>query len=78
MDTSPHTLHSLFDQLGLPSWEEAIARFVDDHGPLDAQIELADAGFWSDSQRAFLKESILQDSDWAEVVDQLDALLRES
>jgi hypothetical protein len=35
-----------------------------------------DAPFWSDSQRAFLKESIIEDSDWAVPFDQLNEALR--
>lgn len=69
-------MHTLFDQLGLPSWEEAIDRFIDEHGGLDPDMELADAQVWTDSQRAFLRQAIAEDSDWAEVVDHLDALMR--
>ncbi len=76
MDTSAHNFTALFDQLGLPSWEEAIERFVEEHRPLPEDIPLHEAIFWSDAQRAFLLEAIEEDSDWAEVVDHLDALLR--
>lgn len=76
MDTSSHALGDLFDQLGLDSWEEAINRFIEDNGDLDAGISLVDAPFWNDAQRTFLNEAIEEDSDWAEVVDHLDALLR--
>ena len=76
MDTEFHTLTSLFDQLGLDSWEEAIERFIVDHAPLDPGESLADAPFWNDSQRAFIKEALAEDSDWAEVVDQLAVMLR--
>ena len=76
MDTSPHTLATLFDQLGLPSWEEAIDRFVEEHSPIAADVPLKDAGFWSESQKAFLREALENDSDWAELVDQLDSMLR--
>ena len=37
---------------------------------------LADADFWSSGQAQFLQEAIQLDSDWSEVVDTLDALLR--
>jgi hypothetical protein len=37
---------------------------------------LADAFFWTKSQAEFLRDEILDDADWAEVVDQLDVLLR--
>ena len=39
-------------------------------------MDLADAFFWSPSQAELLREEILDDADWAEVVDQLDVLLR--
>ena len=77
MDTSPHTLTTLFDQLGLPSWEEAIDRFIEEHTPIAAEVSLADAGFWTSAQRAFLQEALVADSDWTGVVDQLDTLLRD-
>lgn len=76
MDTSVHSLTALFDQLGLPSWEEAIERFLEENGSLDAAVRLVDASFWNDSQRSFLQEALEGDSDWSEVVDQLDVLLR--
>jgi hypothetical protein len=37
---------------------------------------MADAFFWTKSQAEFLRDEILDDADWAEVVDQLDVLLR--
>ena len=39
-------------------------------------VALADAPCWTPAQAAFLREEILEDADWAEVVDQLDARLR--
>ncbi len=76
MDTSAHTLSALFDQLGLPSSELAIARFIDEHSPLDPTISLVDAPFWNHGQRAFLMEALADDSDWTELVEHLDANLR--
>lgn len=32
--------------------------------------------FWSDAQKAFLREEILDDADWAVVVDELNLMLR--
>jgi len=43
---------------------------------LKPELHLADAFFWSPSQAELLREEILDDADWAEVVDQLDVLLR--
>lgn len=76
MDTSSHTLQTLFSQLGLPNSDIAIDNFVqNNHLPVD--VPLANAAFWSAGQAQFLRESIAEDADWAEVVDQLGALLRQ-
>ncbi len=76
MDTNPHTLNTLFEQLGLGSEEAAIDSFVAAHRPLPAAVALPDAEFWNQGQSAFLREALEEDSDWAESVDALDALLR--
>lgn len=76
MDTSEHNMSALFDQLGLPSDPASVDAFIDSHRTLRDADQLADAGFWSAAQARFLRESIEQDSDWSEVVDQLDASLR--
>lgn len=76
MDTSVHNLKNLFKQLGLPAWEEAIVGFIDQHSPLDPELSLSDAQFWNVAQRDFLREALSEDSDWTELVDQLDAMLR--
>lgn len=76
MDTNIHTLQALFEQLGLPSQDTAIETFLAQHRLLESETRLVQADFWTASQRAFLQESLMEDSDWAEVVDQLDALLR--
>ena len=76
MDLSSHTFHSLFDQLGLPSSESEIQRFIAEHRPLSETVALADASFWTPAQAQFLREEIREDADWAEVVDQLNLALR--
>lgn len=65
----------LFTQLGLANSDVAIAYFVKTH-PLPKHIPLAEAGFWTETQRQFLRESWHQDSDWCVAIDKLDALLR--
>jgi len=45
------------------------------HSPLATYVLLAEAPFWSTAQAAFLREEILNDADWAEVIDQLNARL---
>ena len=76
MDTGTHSLANLFRQLGLASDATAIAQFVDAHRPLADDIRLADAPFWSTAQAQFLREEINEDADWAEIVDQLNLMLR--
>lgn len=76
MESPVHSLPSLFKQLGLENDPVSIERFVAVHSPLKPELKLADAFFWTDSQRAFLREEILEDADWAVVVDELNLLLR--
>ncbi|AOY89024.1 hypothetical protein BKP64_13095 [Marinobacter salinus] len=76
MDTSKHSLSTLFEQMGLASDEKSIEDFVSRYSPLPSEIALQDAPFWSESQSHFLEEGLEEDSDWAEVIDELDALMR--
>ncbi|WP_396622458.1 DUF2789 domain-containing protein [Marinobacter sp. W-8] len=76
MDTSKHSLSTLFEQLGLPSGQAEIENFIARHSPLPSEVAIRDAPFWSESQSHFLEEGLEEDSDWAEVIDELDALLR--
>jgi hypothetical protein len=76
METLNHSLASLFDQLGLDSSDQAIQAFINRNSPLAAGTALYQAVFWSPAQAAFLKQSTDDDADWAEIVDQLDAMLR--
>lgn len=76
MEKPVHQFTELFDQLGLPAELNAINHFIDIHTPLAPDITLADAPFWTASQAAFLREEILEDADWAEVIDQLNSALR--
>ena len=78
MESPVHSLPSLFKQLGLPDDALSIERFVAVHSPLKPELKLEDAFFWTGSQKAFLREEILEDADWAEVVDELNVLLRSS
>jgi hypothetical protein len=76
METPIHTLPALFKQLGLPDDAISIDQFIASHSPLKPDLRLADAFFWSEGQRQLLRDEILEDADWAVVVDQLDVLLR--
>ena len=75
MEFTIHKLSNLFDQLGLQSDQMAIESFIKIHSPLAPDILLADAPFWTSAQASFLRDEILNDADWAEVVDQLNASL---
>jgi len=76
MEQSIHRFSDLFAQLGLPSDPKSIAHFLDAQRPLPDAIDLSDASFWNAGQSAFLKEALAQNSDWAELVDQLSLALR--
>ncbi|HET6718047.1 MAG TPA: DUF2789 domain-containing protein [Rhodocyclaceae bacterium] len=75
MENQLHTMSNLFAQLGLPSEPAAMDQFIAAHRPLAQGIALYRAPFWSASQRAFLKEEIIEDADWAGVIDELNARL---
>ncbi len=75
MDTSSHSMKNLFAQLGLANSDTSIDNFIqNNHLPPD--IPLENAAFWSAGQAQFIHEAIVEDADWAEVVDHLDAQLR--
>lgn len=76
MDLSSHTLNTLFAQLGLPTTDEDIELFIAQH-KIEHDCHLVDAEFWTSGQAAFLQEALQEDSDWVELVDQLDVLLRD-
>lgn len=75
MQASLHTLSNLFAQLGLPADQAAIDDFIASHRPLDNAVALYRAPFWNAAQRAFLKEEIIEDADWAGVIDELNVRL---
>ena len=74
MEAPLHKLNHLFAQLGLPDEPHAIERFIATHR-LPEKVPLAEAAFWSPAQAAFLREEIIEDADWAEVVDELNLRL---
>lgn len=75
MESSLHTLNNLFAQLGLPASDEEVENFIKTHTHLAGYISLADALYWTPVQAEFLREEILKDADWAEVIDQLNTRL---
>ena len=70
------SLSTLFDQLGLKSDAISITEFTSKHTVADPKLPLYKASFWNHSQAEFLKEAIDSDSDWSNVVDELDRMLR--
>lgn len=75
MEASLHTLNNLFAQLGLANSNTEIENFIKTHSHLASNIPLADAAYWTPAQARFLREEILKDADWAEVIGQLNAKL---
>jgi hypothetical protein len=75
MEKHQHSMSNLFAQLGQASDDAAIAHFIETHRPLPESMQLHEAPFWTPAQACFLRESILQDADWAEVADELNAEL---
>lgn len=78
MESHLHTMSHLFAQLGLPSGTDAVDQFIFSHAPLERGVALYRAAFWTPSQRAFLKEEIIGDADWAAVIDELNVRLSSS
>ncbi|MBK4990936.1 DUF2789 domain-containing protein [Pseudomonas sp. S36] len=78
MDSPTHHFSEIFKQLGLPDDPVEIDRFITTHSPLPEDVKLVDAPFWSDAQRAFLKESYTADADWIPMIDQLNEALHSS
>jgi hypothetical protein len=76
MEANQHTMANLFSQLGLANGPQDIDAFIAAHRPLANGIALYRAPFWNPSQRDFLKEEIIDDADWAGVIDELNARLR--
>lgn len=76
MESTFHSLENLFLQLGLANKPADIDDFINRH-KLSSDQSLEQASFWNASQSAFIQECLREDSDWAEVVDQLNALLHE-
>lgn len=76
METPIHTMSSLFKQLGLDNSTKAISDFINNNKPIPKAKKLHEAAFWTESQAYCLQKMIDEDADWAEIVDQLNLLLR--
>lgn len=75
MEHITHPFSELFEQLGLDASHDGIEHFLAGHR-LPPDMELVAAPFWTRAQANFLKEGLQDDSDWAEVIDQLNVSLR--
>lgn len=75
MDMSNHNMSGLFAQLGLDNTRSGIYHFVKAN-KIQADVPIVEADFWSASQASFISDSLEQDGDWSEIIDQLDAMLR--
>lgn len=76
MRHTTHSLPCLFSKLGIDSSRGNIEKFIDENCGLPADIALAEAACWNESQAEFLKYIITNESEWSEVVQHLDMLLR--
>ena len=75
MDRSIHTINTLFEQLGLPSDTASVDQFIRTHILFSNEIKIEDATFWNDQQASFIKACQDSDSNWSEVVDELNIRL---
>ena len=69
-------MEDLFEQLGLPSHQKAIDEFIQVHSGLAQRTHIEDAEFWSTQQADFIRNALGEDAEWAELIDQLNILLR--
>ena len=72
-----YSLKELFAKLGLPNSQADIDAFIERNRPLPQAEPLANASFWTSEQASFLREAREPYSDWEEVVDELNCLLRD-
>ncbi|PFG55532.1 uncharacterized protein DUF2789 [Vibrio sp. ES.051] len=77
MEMHQHGMAELFQQLGLGSSPQEMKDFINEHRHKRDSAPLHEASFWTSSQATFLKQAIEEDADWAELVDQLDVMLRD-
>lgn len=75
MELPNKDLGTLFEQLGLDSEPAAIDAFIAQHYPLPDDVKVSEAPFWTPGQAALLKEELLEDAEWAPIVDELNVRL---
>ena len=72
--SNPHNMEALFNQLGLASDQQSIDQFVEKHH-LKRFEHIEEASFWNSDQTAFIQKALTENSEWAELLDSLDAEL---
>lgn len=77
MELPNKDLGTLFEQLGLPSDPASIDAFIASHRPIPNHIKISEAPFWNEAQGSFLKEQLMDDAEWAPIVDELNVRLHE-
>ena len=77
MTLSTQQLGVLFDRLGLDSDDQAIKTFIEKNRPIPRSTPLHEAGIWSQFQAAILEGAIKEDTNFAEMVETLEALLKD-
>lgn len=75
MELPNKDLSTLFEQLGLDSDAESIDAFIATHSPLPDDMKVSEAPFWSVAQATLLKDELLEDAEWAPIVDELNVRL---
>lgn len=68
------TMNDLFAQLGLDNSDEAIEQFIQQN-QLPKSVQLNEAPFFNDAQRAFISEAWRADALFVNVVEELNARL---
>ena len=75
MDRISIDLSKLFSQLGRANDIASIKAFIDANAPMSGHVQLHEAAFWTASQAAFLRDALLDDAEWAAIVDALNSEL---
>lgn len=73
MDRLSVNMSKLFSQLGRANGSASIKAFIDANAPMNGDVQLHEAAFWSASQASFLRDALLEDAEWAVVVDALNS-----
>jgi hypothetical protein len=71
-----HDFSELFAQLGLSNDQASIRSYIANHSSLPSHVRIEEAAFWTPAQAQMLREELIEDADWAELVDQLSVALR--